>query len=63
MAMRVLPAFSASGFSKAGMPLLMASTPVRAVQPEAKARRTRNSVRGWRWPPRQASPASQSREP
>ena len=41
----VAAAFSASGSRKAGTPLEIASTPVSAVHPEAKARRTRNQVR------------------
>ena len=38
MMARVSAAFFAFGFWKAGTPLLIASTPVRAVQPEANAR-------------------------
>ena len=38
MMARVSAAFFALGFWKAGTPLLIASTPVRAVQPEANAR-------------------------
>ena len=38
MMARVSAAFFAFGFWKAGTPLLIASTPVNAVQPEAKAR-------------------------
>ncbi len=41
----VVEAFLDSGFLKAGMPLEIASTPVRAAQPEAKARRTMNQDR------------------
>jgi hypothetical protein len=41
---RVFLALTASGARKAETPLEMASTPVRAVVPEAKARRTRNTV-------------------
>ena len=37
-------AFLAEGSLKAGTPLDTASTPVRAVQPEAKARRNRNRL-------------------
>jgi hypothetical protein len=33
------------GFLKSGTPLAMASTPVKALQPEAKARSTRNTPR------------------
>jgi hypothetical protein len=47
IAMRVFPALSDSGGLKAGMPLLMASTPVRAAQPLEKARRMRKRVSGW----------------
>ena len=46
MAIRVLPALSASGFSNAETPLLMASVPVIAAHPEAKARKMRNTVKG-----------------
>jgi hypothetical protein len=46
MAIRVLPALSASGFSNAETPLLMASVPVMAAHPEAKARKMRNTVKG-----------------
>ena len=42
--MRVAAAFFASGRRKAGTPLLMASTPVRATAPEEKARMRANSV-------------------
>jgi hypothetical protein len=41
---RVFLALTASGARKAETPLEMASTPVRAVVPEAKARRTRKTV-------------------
>ena len=41
---RTLFAFFADGSLKDGTPLLTASTPVSAVQPEAKARRIRNTV-------------------
>ena len=44
MSVNVVAALRAFGFSKAGTPLLMASTPVRAVQPEANAR-TRSRAR------------------
>ena len=43
---RVMPALRLRGSLKAVMPLEMASTPVRAVVPLAKARRIRNSVSG-----------------
>ncbi len=38
IAASVVAAFFALGLRKAGTPLLIASTPVSAVQPEAKAR-------------------------
>src|SRR5438093_697229 len=41
---RVTAALRDSGVRNAGMPLEMASMPVSAVQPEAKARRIRNHV-------------------
>ena len=41
----VVAAFRLFGSSKAGTPLETASTPVSAVQPEANARRTRNTIR------------------
>ena len=41
----VIPAFLDSGRLKAVTPLEIVSTPVSAVQPEEKARRSRNSVR------------------
>ena len=44
MIVRVAAAFRAFGGSKAGTPLETASTPVRAVQPEANARRTKNTA-------------------
>ena len=43
----VLAAFFASGGLKAGTPLAIASTPVRATDPAAKARRTRMIPRAW----------------
>ncbi len=43
IAASVVAAFFALGLRKAGTPLLMASTPVRAVHPEAKARIVRNT--------------------
>ena len=39
-------AFFDSGFLNAGMPLEIASIPVRAVQPDAKARSSRKTVSG-----------------
>ncbi len=42
--MRVMPALWLRGSLNAGMPLEMASTPVRAVVPLAKAWRSRKSV-------------------
>ncbi len=44
MATRVRAAFWLLGLRKDGTPLLMASTPVSAVQPEAKARSARKIV-------------------
>jgi len=44
---KVLPALRLFGSWKAGMPLLIASTPVSAVQPLENALRTRNIVRSW----------------
>ncbi len=41
---RVVAAFLLLGFLNAGTPLLIASTPVSAVQPEENARSTRNTV-------------------
>ncbi len=49
----VVAALRLFGSLKAGTPLLIASTPVRAAQPEAKERSTRNA------PPSPISPASQ----
>ena len=43
---RVFPAFLDSGGLKAGTPLLMASIPVRAVQPVAKVWRIKKRVKG-----------------
>jgi len=40
----VVDAFRDCGARKAGTPLLMASIPVKAAQPEAKARTSRSSV-------------------
>jgi hypothetical protein len=40
---RVVAAFLLLGFRKAGTPLLIASTPVSAAQPEEKARRSRKT--------------------
>ena len=40
----VLAALRALGLRNAGTPLLIASTPVSAVQPDANARRSRNRV-------------------
>ena len=42
--MRVIPALRLRGSLKAGIPLEIASTPVRAVVPLAKAWRSRKSV-------------------
>jgi hypothetical protein len=50
MTMRVFLALTASGARKAETPLEMASTPVSAVVPEAKARSTRNTVTAPRAP-------------
>ena len=47
----VVAAFLLLGFWKAGTPLLIASTPVSAAQPEEKARSSRKTA---------ASPASRS---
>ena len=44
---RTVRALRASGGRKAGTPSETASTPVRAAQPEEKARSTRKSVRSW----------------
>ncbi len=48
---KVMAALRALGFRNAGTPLLIASTPVRAVQPEANARSASSTVRypptGW----------------
>ena len=44
MSSRVVAAFSLLGLRKAGTPLLIASTPVRAAQPEEKARSSRNAA-------------------
>ena len=44
MSSRVVAAFRLFGSSNPGTPLDTASTPVSAVQPEAKARSTRNRV-------------------
>ncbi len=41
----VLAALRAFGARKAGTPLLIASTPVKAVHPEANARKSRTTVR------------------
>ncbi len=41
---RVVAAFLLLGFWNAGTPLEMASTPVRAAQPEEKARSIRNAI-------------------
>ena len=41
---RVVAAFLLFGFWNAGTPLLIASTPVRAAQPEENARSSRNAV-------------------
>src|SRR5215218_788130 len=41
---RVVAAFLLFGFLNAGTPLLMASTPVSAAQPEENARRIRNPI-------------------
>ncbi len=41
---RVVAAFLLLGFLNAGTPLLIASTPVSAVQPEENARSTRKTV-------------------
>ena len=46
MIIRVWRAFFHSGFLKAGTPLEMASTPVMAAPPEAKACRIRNDADG-----------------
>ena len=43
MSSRVVAAFRLLGFLNAGTPLLIASTPVRAAQPEEKARSSRKS--------------------
>jgi hypothetical protein len=43
----VRPALRLRGSLKAMMPLLMASTPVRAVQPPENARRIKNKVSAW----------------
>ncbi len=43
----VLAAFFASGGLKAGTPLAIASTPVRATEPAAKARRRRMIPSAW----------------
>lgn len=40
---KVVAALRDLGFRKAGTPLLMASTPVRAAQPEEKARAIRKT--------------------
>jgi len=45
MISRVVAAFLLLGFWKAGTPLLMASTPVSAVQPEANARKASSTVK------------------
>ena len=45
MMARVLAALRALGRRNAGTPLLIASTPVSAVQPEANARRTSSRVK------------------
>ena len=45
MVINVLPALTDSGDLNAGIPLLMASTPVKAVQPAEKARNIRKSDR------------------
>ena len=50
MAINVLPALSDSGLLKAGIPLLMASTPVSAVQPAENARKIKKRVRDWSIP-------------
>ena len=50
MTSRVRPAFFASGGLKTGTPLLIASMPVSAVQPVAKACSTRNSGQRLRRP-------------
>ena len=44
MRSRVVAAFLLFGFSNAGTPLEMASTPVSAAQPEAKARSMRKAT-------------------
>ncbi len=44
---RVLAAFLASGGLKAGTPFAIASTPVRATDPPAKALRRRKTVTIW----------------
>ncbi len=41
---RVMAALRDRGLRKNGTPLLIASTPVRAVQPEANARSTRYTI-------------------
>ncbi len=43
MSSSVVAAFLLFGFLKAGTPLLIASTPVRAAQPDEKARRRRKT--------------------
>ncbi len=43
MSSRVVAAFLLFGFWKAGTPLLIASTPVRAAQPDENARSMRNA--------------------
>ena len=44
MSSRVVAALSLLGFLKAGTPLEIASTPVRAAQPDEKARSSRKAV-------------------
>ena len=47
MTPRVVAAFFASGGLKAGTPVAMASVPVSATAPAAKARNSSRSVSGW----------------
>ncbi len=54
----VVAALRLLGFLKAGTPLEMASTPVRAAQPEENARSSRNSIANW---PREPKPGSGAR--
>jgi hypothetical protein len=67
MTMRVLPAFLDSGERNAGTPLLIASIPVKAVQPVENARISRSTVNAvgleYSFPDRNQDPTDQTENP